>query len=106
MDTACDAHHVVHATTVFRVMRKPESKCVFHTLADFLGGALPGGGSGDPLPELRPLGDVTRTELLGFWTHLQAMQAMLGLIATCFQHPVLGMLSFRGVHCARVSPWD
>lgn len=105
MDTGCDAHHVIHAAIVFRVTRKPESKCVFHTLADFLGGALPGGGSGGPLPELRPLEDVTLTELLGFWTHPQAMQAMQGLIATRLQRPVLGMLSFCGVHCARVSPW-
>lgn len=105
MDTGCNAHHVIHAAIVFRVMRKSKSKCVFHTLGGFLGGALPLGGSGRPLLQLRPLGDIPLTELLGFWTPLQATQPLQRLVAARLQCPVLGMFSFCGVHRKCVGPW-
>lgn len=105
MNAGGDADHVVEAAVVFGVARKPEPECAFDALGYFLPGAFLSGGDGDPLLELRPLGDETLTELLGLGSHVEAAETLKGLVATRLECPVTGTFPFCGVHCIRVSPW-
>lgn len=105
MNARGNAHHVVQASVVFRVTRKPEPKCVFDALRYFFPGTFLSRGNSYPLLELRPLGDKTLTELLSLGSQVEAAETMKGLVAACFQRPVSSTFPFCGVYCLYVSPW-
>lgn len=98
-----DADHVVQAPVVLGVSGEPEAKGVLDALGDLLPGALVCRGGCHPLLELGPLGDEALTELLSLGPHVEAAEALEGLVATRLEGPVASTLPFCGVHCVCVS---